>query len=1043
MGVDHKLIRNSENFKGIDIRTSDLQRTMEYATDIENAVYRRTGAISKRKGFKVNLTQYENHFGSYTFRKTDPNSGATSDELIAISTELQRLVDDNFTVSYDGSSDLFASIVAENSANFKFILKDQDVTLFEQDLGTGFNSSDITLNAFKNKLNGVTIPVATITNIVAPTNTNEYTYTIPAYRVHKPISLVPGAYLKVSTENAILVVDSVTENIVTDPTTGQQNIDSYTFVLSGPSAALTSGTAAVELVEFYGVVANYTNSDLDNYRVALLNAEKDLPIVSSVEGGTTFRAKAWEDIPNGDPNLINVFNWKVDPSDQDRVFASEEIENASFTQLNNVLYVSNGYDDVVKYDGKYAYKAGLPALDIDNQPYFAVTAVTDSSNALHTGLSNPSTRIYEYRFVLEYTDAVGNIISSQPSQPQKINLNNNQRVDINWSVAGTDSMESLLEGRDLTGTFDSTHSLYSSLPALSITDERTYNSLSDRTSKYQTEKRMRVKIYRSKKYDPTSPAGEVVGQYYLIADLPYDYDSSENPINSSVKFSDNTPDENPTDLANELNTLIALNEPVKRQDPPPKGKYITGFKNCLVSAGNPKNTNNVTYSLPKNTSTGEIGSEYFPADDNAIIVDSLFGDKVTAIAPLRDLLYIFHKNSIHVLGGNINLLELPVVDLLTKEGGVGCNSHHSLEEFRNQLIFLSEEGVYTIDASNAVNELSSLIAPLFKDNLLKSKRAVCFNWVKENLMIMNIPKESKHISVDTIDTFTFQDSAADTNRPNETFLIFDNDYLTSGSGSGATFVIVTDANGDIISVTIDNPGEGFAVNDTITIGDNQLGGDPGNGITITVTAIKDVKSTLYTSGEEDSLILIYDYFKNAWLKWTNVDITGGITLYNEEAVFLSRTRNGSRLNTMASSNTTYDYADHTTAIEFRYETNWESLREPTIPKKFLRLKLYSFDTDNSFESAGFKVNTKIQLNYVPFDLGEVVFDFGQALGWGEEAWGEFRWGSTSLSFLKSKLAPKKSKSLKLAFENKTLNENVLITNYELEIAAPYGMEIKD
>jgi len=1031
MAVDHKIVRNSENFKGIDKRSSDLQRTMEYATDIKNAVYRKTGAISKRKGFKVNLTQYENHFGTYNFRKVDSTTGALSDELIAVSTEVQRLVDDALVVSYEGTSNLFASIVAENSTNFKFILKDQDDTLFEQDLGTGFNSSDITLNSFRNKLNGISIPVATINTILPPTNTNEYTYTINASKVHKPLSLTQGSFLRVSTENTKLIVDSMTENTTT--TNGVVTINSYTVVIKGPSTALTSGTAAVELVEYDGIVASYSNSDLDNYRVALLNAEKDLPILSSIVGGTSFKAKTWQDIQNGDPNLINVFNWKVNPSDQDKVFASEEVENASFVQLNDVLYISNGYDDVVKYDGKYAYKAGLPAIDMDNQPYFTVTAVNDSNNDLHTGLT-PTGRTYEYRFVIEYVDAIGNTITSQPSQPEKIIVNNDQRVDIDWNIAGTNSMESLLLGRDLTGTFDSTHSFYDSLP--SLVSGRSYATLADKYAKYQTEKRMRVKIYRSKGYDATSPALEVVGQYYLIADFPYDYDSSDNPINTNVKFTDNTVD-------NDLNPFATFTEPVKRHDPPPKGKYLTGFKNCLVSAGNINNVNNVTYSLPKNTSTGEIGSEYFPNDDNAAIVDSLFGDSITAIAPLRDLLYIFHKNSIHVMGGQINLLELPVVDLLTKEGGVGCLSHHSIEEFRNQLLFLSEEGIYTIDASNSINELSALIAPLFTNVNLKSKRAVSFNWVKENLIIINVPTESKHVSQDTIDTFTFVDSVADTNRPNETFLIFATDYLTSGNGSGATFVVTTDANGDITSVTVDNPGEGFAVNDTITIGDNQLGGDPGNGITITVTGIKDVNSTLYTSGEGDSLIVAYDYFKNAWLKWTNVDITGGITLYDNDVVFLSRTKNGSYLKTMANSETTYDYSDHTDAIEFRYDTNWESLGEPTIPKKFLRLKLYSFDTDDTFESPGFILNTKIQLNYTPFDLGEVVFDFGQSLGWGEEPWGEFRWGSSSLNFLKSKLASRKSKSLKLGFENNTLNENVLITNYELEIAAPYGMEIKD
>ena len=52
MAVDHRIIRNSENFKGLDKRTSDLKRSIEFATDIKNAAYRISGAINKRKGFR-------------------------------------------------------------------------------------------------------------------------------------------------------------------------------------------------------------------------------------------------------------------------------------------------------------------------------------------------------------------------------------------------------------------------------------------------------------------------------------------------------------------------------------------------------------------------------------------------------------------------------------------------------------------------------------------------------------------------------------------------------------------------------------------------------------------------------------------------------------------------------------------------------------------------------------------------------------------------------------------------------------------------------
>ena len=37
MGVDHRILRGSENFRGLDKRTSDIMRSQEYATDMKNA----------------------------------------------------------------------------------------------------------------------------------------------------------------------------------------------------------------------------------------------------------------------------------------------------------------------------------------------------------------------------------------------------------------------------------------------------------------------------------------------------------------------------------------------------------------------------------------------------------------------------------------------------------------------------------------------------------------------------------------------------------------------------------------------------------------------------------------------------------------------------------------------------------------------------------------------------------------------------------------------------------------------------------------------
>ena len=47
----------------------------------------------------------------------------------------------------------------------------------------------------------------------------------------------------------------------------------------------------------------------------------------------------------------------------DSVLDKDVLRNAGFTVLNNVMYVGNGHDDMLKYDGNLVYKPGLPQFD--------------------------------------------------------------------------------------------------------------------------------------------------------------------------------------------------------------------------------------------------------------------------------------------------------------------------------------------------------------------------------------------------------------------------------------------------------------------------------------------------------------------------------------------------------------------------------------------------------------------------------------------------------------------------------------------------------
>ena len=103
------------------------------------------------------------------------------------------------------------------------------------------------------------------------------------------------------------------------------------------------------------------------------------------------------------------------------------------------------------------------------------------------------------------------------------------------------------------------------------------------------------------------------------------------------------------------------------------------------------------------------------------------------------------------------------------------------------------------------------------------------------------------------------------------------------------------------------------------------------------------------------------------------------------------------------------------------------------------------DAEATFESAGFDIDVDIERNYVASSVGSIKFEFGEGSGsgWGGDEWGNFPWGNVALSASRSKLPSGKAQSIRLLFSNKTANENVLITCYEYELAAPFRVEIKD
>jgi hypothetical protein len=197
------------------------------------------------------------------------------------------------------------------------------------------------------------------------------------------------------------------------------------------------------------------------------------------------------------------------------------------------------------------------------------------------------------------------------------------------------------------------------------------------------------------------------------------------------------------------------------------------------------------------------------------------------------------------------------------------------------------------------------------------------------------------------------------------------------------------------------------------------------------------------STNTSSETFVFDYQRGAWFAWTNFNIMGGYAQLTDGSIHIvDRKVSEIAIHRVKNSLTPYDFSDHTDAISMEYGTHWETMGEPSLYKKFLRTKVHSYDISiNDFENDTFNLNLLTQHDYLDDDVTDLTLNFsGGADGWGLGPWGNFPWGETRLSQIRTKIASKKSKSMRILFKNDTLHENILVSGWEIEAAVPYNLD---
>jgi hypothetical protein len=195
----------------------------------------------------------------------------------------------------------------------------------------------------------------------------------------------------------------------------------------------------------------------------------------------------------------------------------------------------------------------------------------------------------------------------------------------------------------------------------------------------------------------------------------------------------------------------------------------------------------------------------------------------------------------------------------------------------------------------------------------------------------------------------------------------------------------------------------------------------------------------------NSIALAYDYTRDAWLKWDNVDFGAGAVEF-ERAVWFQERRFAStpgnvvhNLYRFKEDNDAWDYEDHASAITFEYKSQWEHMGEPSIFKKFLDLKLFSVEViPNNIHLADWEA----EVDFIDgFTKATGQFDFSAA-GWGQSPWGIFPWGDPQEPNRKLRLGPEKAKALRIVWKNSQHQATPVITAWEIQATPPYKKFIK-
>jgi len=183
---------------------------------------------------------------------------------------------------------------------------------------------------------------------------------------------------------------------------------------------------------------------------------------------------------------------------------------------------------------------------------------------------------------------------------------------------------------------------------------------------------------------------------------------------------------------------------------------------------------------------------------------------------------------------------------------------------------------------------------------------------------------------------------------------------------------------------------------------------------------------------------VYNTQLDKWFIWDTIDFSRGISIKDNEVWYLGSNLDDVNNNAVycriPRTFTSIDFADRGLPIQSISKSNWETLGEPSVNKKFVRMKLYSIDNNRQkFETPDFTIDIETEHGYKYDDIVSQAslrfYELNNPLDSSDR---------TPVASRRVRLLPKKTKALRYILKNSELNKNILISGVEFEIAVEHA-----